>query len=78
MAHLQSVVTRFQVFQHAIFAALRQWAAVEAHRFDPVEAVFWRNRLLDFSTPRGLVRSLEMRPAHRYLMRPRAAAESPM
>jgi ATP-dependent RNA helicase SUPV3L1/SUV3 len=49
--------------------------AVEAHRFDPVEAVFWRNRLLDFSTPRGLVRSLEMRPAHRYLMRPRAAAD---
>ncbi|MDH3229051.1 MAG: helicase-related protein [Alphaproteobacteria bacterium] len=47
--------------------------AVEAHRFDPVEAVFWRNRLLDFSSPRGLVRSLEMRPAKRYLMRPRDA-----
>ncbi|UCH73537.1 MAG: disulfide oxidoreductase [Rhodospirillales bacterium] len=47
--------------------------AVEAHRFDPVEAVYWRNRLLDFSSPRGLLRSLERRPAHRYLMRPRDA-----
>jgi len=47
--------------------------AVEAHRFDPVEAVYWRNRLLDFSSPQGLLRSLERRPAHRYLMRPRDA-----
>jgi ATP-dependent RNA helicase SUPV3L1/SUV3 len=47
--------------------------AVEEHRFDPVEAVSWRNRLLDFSTARGLLRSLEMRPAKRYLMRPRDA-----
>ncbi|MCK4866646.1 MAG: disulfide oxidoreductase, partial [Alphaproteobacteria bacterium] len=47
--------------------------AVEDHRFDPVEAVSWRNRLLDFSSTRGLLRSLEMRPAKRYLMRPRDA-----
>ncbi len=47
--------------------------AVEDHRFDPVEAVFWRNRLLDFSTARGLLRSLEMRAPQRYLLRPRDA-----
>jgi ATP-dependent RNA helicase SUPV3L1/SUV3 len=47
--------------------------AVEAHRFDPLEAVYWRNRLLEFSSPRGLLRSLEMRPTKRYLMRPRDA-----
>ncbi len=47
--------------------------AVEDHRFDPVETVFWRNRLLDFSSPRGLLRSLEMRPPQRQLIRPRDA-----
>ena len=47
--------------------------AVEEHRFDPVEAVFWRNRLLDFSSARGLLRSLEIRPPQRWLMRPRDA-----
>ncbi len=47
--------------------------AVEDHRFDPVEAVFWRNRLLDFSSARGLLRSLEMRAPKRHLMRPRDA-----
>jgi ATP-dependent RNA helicase SUPV3L1/SUV3 len=47
--------------------------AVEEHRFDPVESVFWRNRLLDFSSARGLLRSLERRPSERYLLRPRDA-----
>ncbi|MBE9554984.1 MAG: hypothetical protein IMF05_16080 [Proteobacteria bacterium] len=47
--------------------------AVEDHRFDPVEAVSWRNRLLDFSSTQGLLRCLEMRPPKRYLMRPRDA-----
>jgi ATP-dependent RNA helicase SUPV3L1/SUV3 len=47
--------------------------AVEEHRFDPVEAVSWRNRLLDFSSARGLLRSLEIRPPMRQLMRPRDA-----
>lgn len=47
--------------------------AVEAHSFDAVDAVYWRNRLLDFSSPRALLRSLERRPPKRYLMRPRDA-----
>ena len=47
--------------------------AVESHSFEPVDTVFWRNRLLEFSSPQGLLRSLELRPPHRHLMRPRDA-----
>ena len=47
--------------------------AVEEHRFDPAETVFWRNRLLEFSSARGLLRCLEMRPPQRHLMRSRDA-----
>jgi ATP-dependent RNA helicase SUPV3L1/SUV3 len=36
--------------------------AIEAHRFEPLDAVFWRNTELDFRSPPALLASLE-RPA---------------
>jgi ATP-dependent RNA helicase SUPV3L1/SUV3 len=36
--------------------------AVEAHRFDPLPALYWRSRELDFRAPKALLRSLERRP----------------
>ena len=36
-----------------------EWKAIEAHRFDPVDAIQWRNSALDFSSLKGLIRSLE-------------------
>ncbi|KCZ88402.1 putative helicase [Hyphomonas jannaschiana VP2] len=36
-----------------------QWRAIEAHRFDPVDAIQWRNSDLDFSSLKTLIRSLE-------------------
>ncbi len=47
--------------------------AIESHRFDPLQAIYWRSRTLDFSSPRGLLRSLETRPPEPCLMRPRDA-----
>ncbi|MEE8445836.1 MAG: helicase-related protein [Alphaproteobacteria bacterium] len=47
--------------------------AIESHRFDPLRAIYWRSRSLDFSSPRGLLRSLETRPPEAVLMRPRDA-----
>ncbi len=35
------------------------WKAIEAHRFDPVDAVQWRSSDLDFRSLRALIRSLE-------------------
>jgi ATP-dependent RNA helicase SUPV3L1/SUV3 len=37
--------------------------AVENHRFDPLEQLFWRNQRLDFRSPGGLIRSLDERPS---------------
>jgi ATP-dependent RNA helicase SUPV3L1/SUV3 len=37
--------------------------AVENHRFDPLEQLFWRNQRLDFRSPAALLRSLDERPA---------------
>jgi ATP-dependent RNA helicase SUPV3L1/SUV3 len=36
--------------------------AVEAHRFDPLPALYWRSRELDFQSPKALLKSLERRP----------------
>ena len=41
--------------------------AVEAHRFDPVEAAFWRNSALDFSSLAALLASLAAPPPRRGL-----------
>jgi ATP-dependent RNA helicase SUPV3L1/SUV3 len=46
---------------------------VEAHEFESVEAVEWRNPQLDFSSLRGLIRSLERPPERPGLMRARGA-----
>lgn len=35
-----------------------QWRAIEAHRFDPVDHIQWRNSDLDFSSLKTLIRSL--------------------
>ncbi len=47
--------------------------AVENHRFDPLERLFWRNARLDFRSPRQLLASLETRPSTRGLMIAREA-----
>ncbi|MDY0882188.1 helicase-related protein [Dongia soli] len=43
--------------------------AVEAHRFDPLPHLMWRNADLDFRSVERLLRSLEARPAHPGLIR---------
>jgi ATP-dependent RNA helicase SUPV3L1/SUV3 len=43
--------------------------AVEEHKFDAIKAVYWRNRRLDFNSPRALLRSLEQRPRDPSLMK---------
>ncbi len=45
--------------------------AVEQHRFDPLEMLYWRNRRLDFETPGRLLESLEARPPAPVLVRSR-------
>jgi len=45
--------------------------AVEQHRFDPLETLYWRNRRLDFESPRRLLESLEARPPAAVLVRTR-------
>jgi ATP-dependent RNA helicase SUPV3L1/SUV3 len=47
--------------------------AVEAHRFDPLAALFWRNSELDFRSGEALLRSLERRTPHPGLIRVREA-----
>ncbi len=42
--------------------------AVEAHRFDPLEQLFWRNSALDLSEPDALLDSLLQPPAVRGLV----------
>ncbi|MDQ4088310.1 MAG: helicase, partial [Pseudomonadota bacterium] len=42
-------------------------AAIEEHRFTPLEFLYWRESELDFDSVDGLVRSLERRPARREL-----------
>ena len=45
--------------------------AVEQHRFDPLETLYWRNRRLDFESPGRLLESLEARPPAPVLVRAR-------
>ena len=40
------------------------WQAIEAHRFDPVDHLQWRNSALDFSSLRRLILSLEKPSGH--------------
>jgi ATP-dependent RNA helicase SUPV3L1/SUV3 len=47
--------------------------AIENHRFDPLEHLFWRNGDLDYSTPLTLQRSLETRSPAPFLIRAREA-----
>jgi len=47
--------------------------AVENHRFDPLERLFWRNGKLDFRSPQLLLASLEARPVTRGLALAREA-----
>ena len=47
--------------------------AVEAHRFDPVEQIAWRNPDLDFKSPGDLLKSLEVTPPNRELTKGRDA-----
>jgi ATP-dependent RNA helicase SUPV3L1/SUV3 len=48
-------------------------AAIEDHRFRPLDSVYWRNADLDFSDVRGLIRSLEAKSGDPIL---RAAPEA--
>ena len=49
--------------------------AVEDHRFEALRAVYWRNRQLDFHSPKALLRSLEQRPRAPMLLRVQNAAD---
>ncbi|MDP1556933.1 MAG: helicase-related protein, partial [Hyphomonas sp.] len=53
-----------------------EWKAIEAHRFDPVDAIQWRNSALDYASLKGLIRSLE-RPSGKPVLihNPRALDE---
>lgn len=48
-------------------------AAIEAHRFDPVRKLYWRNHDLDFSSVDSLIRSLEAPTSDPWLTRARDA-----
>jgi ATP-dependent RNA helicase SUPV3L1/SUV3 len=47
--------------------------AVENHRFDPLTLLMWRNSDLDFRSPAGLLRSLDLAPPYNCLRRARDA-----
>ncbi len=47
--------------------------AVEQHRFDPLDRLFWRNRDLSFQSPKALLASLEQQPSFSALVRAREA-----
>ncbi len=49
--------------------------AVENHRFDPLHFVYWRNRRLDFGSPRALLKSLELGSPSPELVRAREAED---
>ncbi|MBS1024258.1 helicase-related protein [Gluconobacter cerinus] len=49
--------------------------AVEQHRFDPIQRLYWRNHALDFSNPRALLASLTVAPPSRGLMAGRVASD---
>ncbi|SLN32484.1 helicase-related protein [Oceanibacterium hippocampi] len=45
------------------------------HQFEPLKQLYWRNTALSFATTRDLVRSLEVAPPQRFLIRPRWAED---
>src|SRR5712692_550281 len=47
--------------------------AVETHRFDPLEQIYWRNARLEFASIGALLRSLDRRPPLRGLVQAREA-----
>ncbi len=47
--------------------------SLEAHRFPPLPALYWRSAELQFESPLALLRSLEERPPRPELQRPRPA-----
>ena len=49
--------------------------AIEAHEFDPVKGLYWRNRDLSFNSIRDLQMSLEERPREEVLIRKREAED---
>ncbi|RBP81696.1 ATP-dependent RNA helicase SUPV3L1/SUV3 [Rhodobacter sp. 140A] len=48
-------------------------AAVEEHRFAPIQRLQWRNPRLEFGTPERLIRALEESPQNEWLTRGREA-----
>ena len=50
-------------------------AAVEGHRFDPVDRLFWRNNALDFSSPAMLLKTLGSRAPRPELVRARESED---
>ena len=49
--------------------------AIENHRFDPLRALQWRSRSLDFSHTGALLRSLDQKPPHETLVKTREAED---
>ena len=49
--------------------------AVEAHEFEPLEQIFWRNAALDFSSTQGLLESLNAPPPRYGLIRGNEATD---
>lgn len=45
--------------------------AVESHHFESLPVLYWRNAMIDFSSPKTLIRSLEAGPGNPALMRGR-------
>jgi ATP-dependent RNA helicase SUPV3L1/SUV3 len=50
-------------------------SAIEQHRFVPIARAWWRNSVLDFSSPEALVHSLEMHPPSPRLARVNGEAD---
>ncbi|QDH18065.1 DNA helicase [Swingsia samuiensis] len=49
--------------------------AIEQHRFDPLQRLYWRNSQLDFTNPRALLASLTVAPPTRGLTAGRVASD---
>lgn len=49
--------------------------AIEAHRFDPIERISWRNAALDLASPDALLASLNAAPPRRGLVAGRPASD---
>ncbi|HEY0901661.1 MAG TPA: helicase-related protein [Micavibrio sp.] len=47
--------------------------AIEQHRFEPLPALYWRNSMLDFTTPQALINALERGAGNGVLLKGRPA-----